>query len=113
MNIAHLTDEDFERMRIKEDLDRSIHKLTEDNLGGLIRYIEHRIEPGSFLHSVLENDLKEACARADSINRRKLFEYVEWLYNEAPHECWGSPEKVSKWLSGRDKELFEAELDGI
>jgi hypothetical protein len=64
------------------------------------RYIELRIPTGSFLRAVLENDLKEACGRADIYNQRILFEIVYWLYNEAPPDCWGSPEKVKAWLKG-------------
>lgn len=65
---------------------------------GVKLYIDHGIEPGSFLRSVLENDLREACARADHINRHRLFEIVQCLWNEIPAECWGSPEKVNRWI---------------
>ena len=65
---------------------------------GLERYIEHGVPPGHFLTKVLENDLLGACERADSTNRRILFEFVFWLVNYAPSECWGSPEKVDAWL---------------
>lgn len=54
--------------------------------------------------AVLSNDLKEACGRADSFNRRILFEIVVWLYNNAPITCWGSPEKVDAWLTAKAKE---------
>jgi hypothetical protein len=67
----------------------------------LKNYIEHRIPTGGFLTAVLGNDLKQACGRADHVNRECLFEVVEWLYNEPPAECWGTPGAVSKWL--RDK----------
>jgi len=65
---------------------------------GMRRYIEERIEPGSFLFAVLQNDLTEACAHADYGNRLRLFDLVSWLYNEAPRTCWGSPAKVEIWL---------------
>lgn len=65
---------------------------------GVKLYIENRIEPGSFLCALMENDLKEACARADDVNRHMLFEIVNWFYNEAPSTCWGSREKVKRWL---------------
>jgi hypothetical protein len=69
------------------------------------RYIEHGIEPGSFLMSVLRNDLKSACECADNQNRYLLFEYVSWLYNYAPQGCWGSREAVEEWI---DKATGEA-----
>lgn len=72
--------------------------LPEHIQGSMQRYIENRISPGSFCTAVLCNDMTGAFARADHINRYKLFEIVSWLYNEAPSPCWGSPEKVNAWL---------------
>lgn len=65
----------------------------------LERYAEHRIEPGGFLTAVLKNDLAGALGRADDINKHRLYEIVKYIWNELPSECWGSPEKVEKWLS--------------
>lgn len=65
-------------------------------------YIERAIPPGGFLTAVLSNDLRGACARADDINRHELFAIVSWLYNNAPTPCWGSPERVEKWLQSRN-----------
>lgn len=65
----------------------------------LIRYIDNKIEPGAFLMAVLCNDLSEACGRADDINKHLLFNYIRFLYNEAPRFCWGSKEKVREWLN--------------
>lgn len=62
-------------------------------------YVDQRIETGGFLRAVLENNLKEACARADHINRHLLFEIVSYLYNDVPMACWGNSEKVAVWLS--------------
>lgn len=45
--------------------------LEDDELAGALqRYIEHKIPPGP------------------------------WLYNEAPSNCWGSPEHFRAWLTG-------------
>lgn len=67
--------------------------------GGLCRYLDHRIQPGSFLVAVLSNDLKEAMARADEKSRAGLFALVSFLYNDAPANCWGSPDAVQAWLA--------------
>lgn len=64
---------------------------------GFKLWIENGINPGSFVMSVLENNLSEALGRADHINRDKLHSIVCWLYNFAPSDCWGSPEIVKKW----------------
>jgi hypothetical protein len=69
----------------------------------MVRYMHDRIEPGGFLYAVVTNDLKGAVARADSTNIELIPVYVSFLYNEAPSECWGSNEKVGKWLSGREQ----------
>jgi hypothetical protein len=67
---------------------------------GLNRYFNDHIETGGFLRSVLENDLRGACARAADVGTRwALFELVTYIELMAPAECWGSPEKVKAWLS--------------
>ena len=75
--------------------------LPEHMQDGMRLYIESRIEPGSFMISVLSNDLRGACERADNINRHRLFDIVSWLYNHAPSRCWGSREAVAAWLGGK------------
>jgi hypothetical protein len=73
-------------------------------------YVERRCEPGHFMTAVLENNLKEACARADEINKYQLFDIVQFLYWEVPSICWGSPESVHEWLCRKEgEENAEAE----
>lgn len=75
---------------------------------GTQRYIEHGVPTGGFFTAVITNNLQEACARADLINRHQLFNIVHWFYNEAPHGCCGSPEKMDRWLQAyqeRKKEV--------
>jgi hypothetical protein len=61
-------------------------------------YIEQGVPPGSFMSALLSNDLRETFGRADEINCREIRHYVTWLYNQAPHQCWGSPEAVEAWV---------------
>lgn len=75
--------------------------LPEHCRGGMRRYIENGIPPGSFLTAVLENNLVEAFGRADQINQERLRDYCLWLYNEAPAmpiRSWGSREIVRQWI---------------
>lgn len=65
--------------------------------GGLLRYIEHGIEPGHFLCAVLQNDLRRSIERADDYNVQHLADYVKFLYCHAPAGCWGSLEKFTSW----------------
>ena len=67
-------------------------------IGGLRRYIENGIKPGSFLTALLCNDLRETCERADDVNRHRIYDYVKFLYNYAPAGIWGSPEIVAQWI---------------
>lgn len=66
-------------------------------IGGLRRYIEYGIEPGSFLTALLCNDLRRTFECADDDNRRCVENYVRFLYNYGPWECWGSPQKFDAW----------------
>ena len=66
---------------------------------GFQSYIEEHQPMGSFGMSVLRNDLCGAVSRADGINRPLLADTIRWLYNEAPSDCWGSPQAVEAWLS--------------
>lgn len=68
---------------------------------GLIRYVDERIRPGAFLCAAIANDLSEAVCRFNASGENTLAELkavVNWLYNEAPGPCWGSPEKMAAWL---------------
>lgn len=69
--------------------------------GAIERYLNHGIEPGGFMMAVLCNDLVGALGRADHINRERIHDIVEYLYNNAPAACWGSPGKVSAWIEAR------------
>jgi len=62
-------------------------------------YIEEGILPGDFLTAVLSNDLMESFGRADDINRPRIYDYCVFLYNQAPSNCFGSPENVKNWVS--------------
>lgn len=76
-----------------------------DMLDALRRYVDDHCPVGDFLTSVICNDLREACGRADEDNLRNLPAFVAYLYNEAPSPCWGSKEKMQKWLErAQDKE---------
>jgi hypothetical protein len=55
-----------------------------------------------------------SCRCADRHNKHLIFEHVQWLYDHAPHDCWGSEEAYRAWikrggLNGprRDKESPE------
>ena|ERR1035437_4752584 len=71
--------------------------IPEYMMEGLSNWKLYGIRPGSFLLSVLKNDLRNACENADRENIHNLPTYIAYLYNEAPEGCWGSREKVDRW----------------
>lgn len=77
-------------------------QIPESCMDGLMLYITDRIMPGSFLQAVLEGDLHRACGRADDTNLWLLPVYAAWLHNEAPMQCYGSPELVQAWVDQRE-----------
>lgn len=74
------------------------YRISAHMLDALKRYTEKHCPVGDFLTAVLENNLSEAVGKADDYNLRNLPAFVGYLYNEAPSQCWGSKEKVKKWL---------------
>lgn len=79
------------------DIDYSL--LPERLRGGMKRYVEHGIEPGSFLVAALENKLVESFACADETSSANMFRVANFLYNEMPRQAWGSREAVKQWLA--------------
>jgi hypothetical protein len=77
--------------------------------GGVRRYIESGEDVGGFLRAVICNDLRQAFGRADSTNRARMYDIVQFFWHEAPAPCWGSPQSLERWqqhqgMQGWDKE---------
>ncbi len=64
---------------------------------GVKEYIEHGKPMGNFLTEVFSNNLVQALFRADDTNVSHMRDYASFLYNEAPHGCWGSAALVADW----------------
>ena len=64
---------------------------------GVKRYVEEGGEIGHFLTALFSNDLIGTFSRADSSNREKMWDWVKFLWNEVPSNCWGSREQVIRW----------------
>ena len=54
--------------------------------------------PGDFLRSIICNDLREACIKADDENLYNIPAYVAYFYQYTPSGCWGSKEKMIDWI---------------
>lgn len=64
--------------------------------GGILRYVEHGIQPGGFLTAVIMNDLGNATGRADPESLAALPLIVRWFQANHP-ELYG-PENFRKHL---------------
>jgi hypothetical protein len=76
--------------------------LPEHMRESVIQWIEAPLPPrllGSFLRSVLSNDLREAVAHGDAENVAALKSWVLYLYNYAPAACWGSWGDMERWYA--------------
>ena len=76
-------------------------RIPEHMIGATLRYFNDHVEPGDFLRALLENDFIEACGRADEQNLAALPAWAALLYNVAPSNSHGSPERVKAWLDAR------------
>lgn len=65
-------------------------------------YFFKGFEPGSFLTSVLKNDLIGACTRCDHINREHIVNITKWMLHNAPTGSWGNHAAVEAWLFDKD-----------
>jgi hypothetical protein len=75
--------------------------IKQSTMDSLRRYAQHHIPTGGFLQAVLENNLMQACGRADEENAIALFQICSYIYNELPAPSHGSPAKVAAWLKAR------------
>lgn len=73
-------------------------------IDGLVLYLTHGIQPGSFLLAVLTNDLFAAMNRADEESREGLYRLCVFIWNDVPASAWGTKAKVSDWMTARREE---------
>jgi hypothetical protein len=76
--------------------------IPERTKASIDRYVKDHMPTGDFLYAVLTNNLTESIGRADDENGAALKEIVQYIYNEIPWGCWGSPERVKRWLCPHD-----------
>ena len=78
--------------------------IPERMMGGIQRYVDYGVQPGSFLTAVICNDFVGACQHADDENIRNLPAYAAYFYNEVPHNARGSAERMAEWTEAREAE---------
>lgn len=75
------------------------NNVPDHTLEALNNYFKFGWEPGSFLMSVLCNDLYTASGRADHMNKPALAYIAQYIVNEAPYGSWGDVETVRDWIN--------------
>ena len=85
-------------------------QIPESTKDSLARWVSDGIRPGSFVCSVLANDLFGAFKQADHRNIAAMFHIVCFVYNELPNACWGSPEQMQIWHEAKKVEREERAL---
>ena len=90
--------------------------VPEHTRGALLRYRDHGLPPGSFLTSVLSNDLFGAVGRADHQNIHALKDICTWINMRMPAIAWGDIERVGNWVDeggivGRQKRTEKEQED--
>ena len=66
---------------------------------GVYQYILFGNPVGSFLEHLFCNRLKETFSHADDVNQHCVRNYLMFLYNDGPAQCYGSPEAYANWLA--------------
>ncbi len=79
----------------------AMNKIPQNLRGGLRRYVSKGIPPGGFLRSVLESKIPEAHFRAIGSSLPAIPDIIDYLKNDVPPECWGTPGKVKAWIKHR------------
>ena len=99
-------------IKLREDSKQKAKELLPEHMvQPMINYFELGYEPGGFLRAVLENNLVEAFAHADHINKPRIGDFIQWLYWEAPGRPfgWGSRKAVDDWIKEAAIEKVKAE----
>jgi hypothetical protein len=86
-------------MTRKTRLNFESYNVPEHTQQALEDFIFRGFEPGSFLMSVLGNDLMGAASRSDYANRPNLSSIALWVMHNAPTNCWGDFKIVMDWVN--------------
>jgi len=89
-----------QKTMVEARIKKYLHLIPEHMHKGVMNYVFDRIEPGSFLRAILENNLVRSAERADHINREALWEWSCFLVEALPVSAWGSEKRVQQWLAG-------------
>lgn len=95
MPFTSLTQENKERIRSEARQYSGL--IPESTLEGLLGHACDGRPVGSFLFSVLTNNLMDSFGSADKKNAASMDQITLLVYNVLPRACWGTVEKVNEW----------------
>lgn len=85
-------------------------ELPESLKESLDAYVSTGRPTGGFLQACIENDLKDAVARADECSLAAIPAVIGYLYNEAPIGSWGKKECFRAWIKAKADEREQQTL---
>lgn len=80
-----------------------------DAITKLEAYKTKNLSPGSFLGSILKNDLLGAVLKADPDSKNLIVEITQYCWDNLPHNIWGSTEKVESHLYPKSKQHVQGD----
>ena len=89
----------------------NVRRLPSHMWKGTADYILFGVPMGGFGTAVFSNDLKGAFGRADTDNAANMRTWVMFIYNDAPSECQGSPQRVREWQAQGGMLNYRPETD--
>ena len=67
----------------------------------MVNYVVHHLLPGSFLKSVIENDLMQAILYADDDTIVSMKAIAKFFWNHVPNDCWGNRERFKAHIESK------------
>lgn len=74
-------------------------------------YATKGLLPGSFLQSILQNNLIAAINKADSESIKIIVPITQWAWNNLPENIWGSKEAIQNHLEKFKSKPTESRQD--
>lgn len=74
-------------------------RIPDDTRKALADYAAHGLQPGHCLRAILAGDLFAALSRADYRVAAALPAIVAYIHDQLPAVCYGSEERVQRWLA--------------
>lgn len=90
-----MSQEELTREKLREYMEKC--SIPEHSRESIEEYVLYGRGLGDFLRSVFSNELHQSFSRADVFNKPKIENYVMFMYNYVPADCWGGKQEYKKW----------------